>query len=83
MLSNINLADDAGIPSQNHHVTKPALFIACAKDYVAVPKLQEEGMRPWVGDLRVKELDSAHWVQLQRREEVNHALQEFFNEVEG
>lgn len=83
MLSNINLADDAAIPPQNRHITKPALFIACAKDYVAVPRLQEEGMRPWVADLRVKELDSAHWVQLQRREEVNRALQKFFNEVQG
>lgn len=83
MLSNINLADDATIPANNHHVTKPTLFIACAKDYVAVPRLQEEGMKPWVRDLRVKEMDSAHWVQLQRREEVNRALQNFFNEVEG
>lgn len=83
MLSNINLADDAAIPPENHRITKPALFIACKKDFVAVPRLQVEGMRPWVEDLRVKELDSAHWVQLQRREEVNRTLQGFLNEVEG
>ena len=40
-------------------------------------------MRPWAENMRVKELDSAHWVQLERREEVNRALQEFFDEVEG
>ncbi|KAF6240610.1 hypothetical protein HO173_001281 [Letharia columbiana] len=83
MLANINLADDAAIPLRNRHVTKPALFIGCAHDYVAVPRLQEAGMRPWAADLRVKVLDSAHWVQLQRREEVNRALRKFFDEVEG
>ena len=83
MLSNVNLSDDATIPAKNYHISKPALFIACKKDYVAVPTLQEKGMRPWVKDMRVKELDSAHWVQLQRREEVNRALQEFFDDVEG
>ena len=83
MLANVNLADDASIPALNHHITKPALFVACAKDYVAVPRLQEEGMRPWVENLRVEELDSAHFVQLQKSKEVNHTLQKFFDEVEG
>ena len=40
-------------------------------------------MRPWARDLRVKELDAAHWVPLEKSEEVNRALQEFFDEVEG
>ena len=83
MLADVNLADDATIPPDNHHVTKPALFIACAKDYVAVPRLQVEGFGPWVRDLRVRELDSAHFVQLERFEEVNCLLEEFFDEVGG
>lgn len=83
MLANINLEDDNNIPAENYHIQKPALFIACSKDYVAVPRLQAEGMKPFAKDLRIKELDSAHWVQLQRRDEVNAALGEFFNEVPG
>ena len=83
MLADVNVADDASIPPPNLHVTKPALFIACAKDYVGVSWMQEQNMRPWAKDMRVKELDSAHWVQLEKREEVNRALQDFFDEVEG
>ena len=40
-------------------------------------------MRPWARDLQFKELDAAHWVPLEKSEEVNRALQEFFDEVEG
>lgn len=39
-------------------------------------------MRPWAADMRFRTLDSAHWVQLQRRDEVNRALGGFFDEVE-
>ena len=81
MMANINLTDDEAIPRDNQYIKKPALFIACKKDYVAVPMLQEENIRPWAKDLRVKELDSAHWVQLQKRDEVNAYLQDFFDEV--
>ena len=81
MLANVNVADDATIPEENYHVKKPTLFIACAKDYVAVPQMQEAGMKPWVKDLRIVLIDSAHFVQLERREEVNRALEDFFDEV--
>ena len=80
-MANINLTDDEAIPRENYHIKKPALFIACKKDYVAVPALQDENIRPWAKDLRVKELESAHWVQLQKRDEVNACLQDFFDEV--
>ena len=40
-------------------------------------------MRPWAKDMRVKELDAAHWVPLEKPDQVNQALQEFFDGVEG
>ena len=45
--------------------------------------MQEQRIKPWAKDLRVKELDAAHWVPLEKPEEVNRILQEFFDEVEG
>ena len=83
MLAKVNVADDAAIPYQNQHITKPALFIACTKDHVGVSWMQEQRMRPWAEDMRVKELDAAHWVPLEKPEEVNLALQELFDELEG
>ena len=83
MLANVNVADNAGIPPQNHHIPKPSLFVACTKDHVGVSWMQEQRMRPWAKDMRVKELDAAHWVPLEKPEEVNRTLREFFDEVEG
>ena len=82
MLANVNHSDDVAIPAVNHHISKPALYVACRNDFVAVPRLQEEGMRPWVKDLKVVEMDCAHWVQLQKREELNKVLEAFLGEVE-
>jgi len=32
--------------------------------------MQVRGMRPWARDLRVVEIESGHWVQLETAEEV-------------
>ena len=34
-------------------------------------------MRPWVKDLLVKEMDSGHFVQAEKANEVNKTLEEF------
>ena len=81
MMANLNSDDDVAIPEARRHVTKPTLMLLCEKDYVAVPELQLAAAKPYIDDLRLKILDSAHWVQLQKRDEVNRYLEEFFDEV--
>jgi len=76
-IANLNTADEAEVPEERYHIQVPALLVTCAKDYIAVPKMQEGLMRPWVEDLVVKELDSGHFVQAEKADEVNKALEEF------
>jgi len=39
--------------------------------------MQVQGMRPWAKDLRVVEIESGYWVQLEKAEEVNMCLERF------
>ena len=76
-IANLNTADEAEVPEEKYHIQAPALLVTCARDYIAVPKMQEGLMRPWVKDLLVKEMDSGHFVQAEKADEVNKALEEF------
>jgi soluble epoxide hydrolase/lipid-phosphate phosphatase len=60
----------------------PVLLITANRDMVATAAVMEKGMRQFAEDLRVKELDSGHWVQLEFKDEVNKALEDFISRVE-
>ncbi|KAL9128269.1 MAG: hypothetical protein Q9217_003031 [Psora testacea] len=79
-ISNLNAGDDRGIPEEKRHINQPTLMIAAKLDYICVPAIQVGGMQPFVKDLKVVEVESAHWNQLERPLETNRALEEF---VEG
>ena len=76
-IANLNTIDDAEVPEERYHLQVPALLVTCTKDYIAVPMMQEGLMRPWVKDLVVKEIDSGHFVQVEKADEVNKTLEEF------
>lgn len=76
-IANLNAADEAEGSEESYHIKVPALLVTCARDYIAVPKMQEGLMRPWVKDLVVKEMDSGHFVQAEKADEVNKTLEEF------
>lgn len=76
-IANLNTPDDEGVSEDDRHVKQPTLLVTCGLDYIGVPALQEGGMRPWVKDLKVVELESGHWVQIEKADEVNEILENF------
>jgi pimeloyl-ACP methyl ester carboxylesterase len=60
----------------------PVLMITANRDIVATAEMMEKGIRQFADDMRVKKLDTGHWVQLEARDEVNKILEEFFSELE-
>ncbi|KAL8653888.1 MAG: hypothetical protein Q9210_001839 [Variospora velana] len=78
-MANVNAADEDALPTERHRIDKPTLLITCKKDYVCVPVLQEEQMKPLVKDMEIESLDCGHWVPLEAADEVNRILQDFFD----
>jgi soluble epoxide hydrolase/lipid-phosphate phosphatase len=60
----------------------PVLMIKASRDIVATAAMMERGIRQFANDVRLKELDTGHWVQLEAREEINKHLEEFFSELD-
>ena len=61
----------------------PVLLILAKKDYVAKSEIQRSNTVPWVkGKLRIEEVESGHWVMMEREEVVNGLLREVGKEVE-
>ena len=77
-IANLNTPDDGAVPEERYHIQQPTLLVTCTYDYIAVPKMQEDGMKPYVKDLTVKELPSGHFVQSEKADEVNEVLKAFF-----
>lgn len=78
-IANLNTPDEVELPKDHLHIQQPTLLVAAKLDAVAVPVMQEGGMRPFVKDLTVKEIDSGHWVQADKAEEFNKTLEAFLN----
>jgi len=47
------------------------LLISAEKDLIAIAAMQEQGMRPFVKDMRVEKADCGHWLQLEKPDEIN------------
>lgn len=82
-MHHVNAKDEAAVPHERQQIHKPALLVLCTKDYVAIPATQEEGMRPFAKDMEVESLESGHWVQLEKADEVNEILKKFFEKQHG
>ena len=77
-IANLNVPDEESITEEQKHIQQPTLLVTCSKDAIAVPKMQEDGTRPFAKDLTVKEIDSGHFVMWEKSDELNKALEEFF-----
>ncbi|KAL8702612.1 MAG: hypothetical protein Q9201_004218 [Fulgogasparrea decipioides] len=82
-IGRLNATDEKDLPPERHQIHSPTLLVTSAKDYVGVPAMQEERMRPFAKDLEVQNLDCGHWVQLEKANEVNEILKKFFDKHQG
>ena len=80
-MGNMN-EEDEKLANLDPKLDLPVLMITANQDIVATAEMMEKGIRNFADNVRVKELDTGHWVQLEAREEVNKYLQEFFSELD-
>lgn len=80
-MANLNTEDEAGIPPERFHIQQPTLLITCSQDPLAIAAMQEGAMRPFVKNLQVETVDTGHWLQLEKADEVNGFLKAFFEQT--
>ena len=76
-IANLNTPDEDKISDEAKHIHQQTLLITCTHDAIAVPAIQEQGMRPFVKDLVIREFSSGHWVQAEKAAELNACLELF------
>ncbi|KAI9792960.1 MAG: hypothetical protein M1816_001282 [Peltula sp. TS41687] len=69
------------IPKARALLTHPVLLITAANDPVVPPSSAEAATRPFAPDLRTEQVEAAHWLQLEKKDEVNAILESFFKEL--
>ncbi|KAL9043787.1 MAG: hypothetical protein Q9214_003035 [Letrouitia sp. 1 TL-2023] len=80
-IANLNTPDDDTIPKERYYVEQPALLVTCSLDMVGVPSLQMADTETYVKNLQVKNLECSHWLMLEKRDETNRTLKDFFEKV--
>lgn len=76
-----HVIDRIEIPPGRAILQKPVLLVTASKDPVGLPSTAIGGTQPFAPDLRIVPIEAGHWVQLEKRNEVNAALEAFFVEL--
>jgi soluble epoxide hydrolase/lipid-phosphate phosphatase len=79
-MQNINLKEEEEA-KLNPKLEVPVLMIE-AKNDVLSNTMAIHAMKEYVSDLKVVGVNCGHWVQIEKKDEVNTALEEFFRGFE-
>ena len=69
------------IPKSAQNLTKPVLLLTAAQDPIGTPDRAERSTSPFASSFEVQEIDSGHFLMLEKADEVNKALSEFFEDI--
>jgi soluble epoxide hydrolase/lipid-phosphate phosphatase len=58
-------------------VTYPVLLVTTLQDPICLPSMAIASATPWCSNLTVRELDTGHWVMLEKPDELNATIDEF------
>ena len=72
------LTSISAIPTSAVNITKPVLLLTASKDPIGTPGRAENSTRPFALHFRAKSIDSGHFMMLEKANEVNEALRDFF-----
>ncbi|RYN29000.1 hypothetical protein AA0114_g12405 [Alternaria tenuissima] len=77
LLSGVNQDDAAALQSVSPIITKPTLVVTSNRDPVCLPSITLNNTLPYAPFARPRTLDSGHFVQLEKTDELNYELHEF------
>jgi len=79
-IRNLN-EEDEKLANIDPKLDRPVLLITANRDIVATVAAMEKGVRIFAEDVKVKELHTGHWLQLEGKDDVNKILEEFFSDL--
>ncbi|KAF7924219.1 uncharacterized protein EAE98_007270 [Botrytis deweyae] len=79
-LHGINEDDDKAIPKERTVVHQPTLLIT-STNFISSGADFPSQMKPYISDFRVERWEGGHWIQLEKSDETNALLGEFFEEI--
>ena len=78
-MQNINLEEEQ-TAKLDPKVAAPVLMIVANNDPLS-NEIAINAMHPYIANLKVVRIDSGHWIQIEKKEEVNVILEDFFKSV--
>lgn len=76
--ASLSFADERELKTVVH---VPILLVTAKNDQLTILVVQEQMTRPYIKNLRVKCVDSEHWVRLEAKDEVNAMIEELLLEL--
>jgi pimeloyl-ACP methyl ester carboxylesterase len=70
---------DLEIPESNQVLSRPTLLVTGSRNFISSAAEFAKQMKPYVTEFEARELYSGHWVQLEKSDELNVILREFFD----
>ncbi|KAF8885263.1 alpha/beta-hydrolase [Gymnopilus junonius] len=80
-LAETNKADEALIAPEAHRVNVPTFYGAALKDYFCLAQVTKQTMGSLCSSVTTKDFETSHWVMLEASDELNDALEQFFDSL--
>ncbi|TCD69448.1 hypothetical protein EIP91_007574 [Steccherinum ochraceum] len=80
-LTGIAAEDSKLIPPERYTVHHPVLFLACKRDAICVISHDLKATKQYCKNLTIKEIDTAHWLMLEKPEETSRILLEWVEDL--
>jgi soluble epoxide hydrolase/lipid-phosphate phosphatase len=81
LLRGINSEDEDEVRSMSGMMEQPSLFITADRDPVGLPARQLMVTLPYAPGMRIRSVDSGHFLHIEQADEVNEHLYEFFQSL--
>lgn len=67
------------LPESRYHVDTPTLYVGATRDPLSPPPVVER-MKPFRKDLTIDEVNTQHWVMLEKPDELNQKIEKWLKE---
>ncbi|RYN47470.1 hypothetical protein AA0118_g12211 [Alternaria tenuissima] len=81
LLQGVNSKNEDDVRSMSGIIEQPSLFIAADRDAVGLPARQLMATLPYAPGMRIRSVDSGHFLHIEQADEVNEHLYEFIQSL--